>query len=133
MIKTFTQKFDFTWFFISLLCFVLVLPFSLALVSIFGGVILFAALIEDSWNNKITRLKQNKVLAIAGYTVFIGIVFVLMPPNPDEITAPMDLVNGFRAMSVVAVSVFWVSVAVILGSFWHKFRLGTQIPTAKNQ
>jgi len=69
------------------------------------------------------RLKQNtRVLAFAGYAVFIGIVFVLMPPNPDEITAPMDLVNGFRAMSVVAVSTFWVSVAVILGILWHKFR-----------
>lgn len=74
------------------------------------------------------RLKQNtKVLAFAGYAVFIGIVFVLMPPNPDEITAPMDLVNGFRAMSVVAVSVFWISVAVILGSFWHKFRTTLQL------
>ena len=40
-----------------------------------------------------------------------------MPPNPDEVTAPMDLVNGFRVMSVIAVSVFWVSVAFILACF----------------
>ena len=74
------------------------------------------------------RLKPNtKVLAFAGYAVFIGIVFSLMPPNPDEISAPMDLVNGFRAMSVIAVSVFWVSTAVILGTFWHKFRPDSQI------
>jgi hypothetical protein len=44
-----------------------------------------------------------------------------MPDNPDEITAPMDLVNGFRAMSVVSVSIFWISVAVILGAFWQRF------------
>jgi predicted cobalt transporter CbtA len=67
------------------------------------------------------------MLAFAGYAVFIGTVFVLMPPNPDEISAPMDLVNGFRVMSVVAVSVFWVSVAIILGGLWHKFR-----PDAEN-
>lgn len=74
------------------------------------------------------RLKQNtKVLAFAGYAVFIGIVFALMPPNPDEVTAPMDLVNGFRVMSVVAVSVFWVAAAAILGMFWHKFRPDSQI------
>ena len=79
------------------------------------------------------RLKQNtKVLAFAGYAVFIGIVFALMPPNPDEITAPMDLVNGFRAMSVVAVSVFWVSVAVILGGLWHKFRPDAENPNIRN-
>ncbi len=79
------------------------------------------------------RLKQNtKILAFAGYAVFIGIVFVLMPPNPDEVTAPMDLVNGFRAMSVIAVSVFWVSIAVILGGFWHKFRPDTENPNIRN-
>ena len=62
MIKILLQKFDFTWFFISLLCFVVVLPFSQALVSIFGGVILFTAIIEDSWSNKINRLNQNRIL-----------------------------------------------------------------------
>lgn len=62
MIKTFTQKIDFSWFFLSLLGFVLVLPFSQALVSIFGGVVLFAALVEDSWKKKIIRFKQNLIL-----------------------------------------------------------------------
>ena len=66
--------------------------------------------------------KSKKFVALAGYAAFIAIVFVLMPPNPDEITAPMDLVNGFRTMSVVAVSVFWISLAFILGALWHKFK-----------
>ena len=66
--------------------------------------------------------KNKKFIALVGYATFIAVVFVLMPPNPDEITASMDLVNGFRAMSVVAVSVFWVSLAFILGALWHKFR-----------
>jgi len=62
MNKFFTQKLDVTWFFISLLCFVLVLPFSQAFVSIFGGIILFTALVEDSWSNKLSRFKQNRIL-----------------------------------------------------------------------
>jgi predicted cobalt transporter CbtA len=45
-----------------------------------------------------------------------------MPPNPDAVNAPMDLVNGFRAMSFIAVSIFWISVGFILGMFWQKFR-----------
>lgn len=74
------------------------------------------------------RLKQNiKVLAFVGYAAFIVTTFALMPPNPDEVTAPMDLVNGFRIMSVVGVSVFWVSAAVILGILWHKFRPDSEI------
>ena len=40
-------------------------------------------------------------MALIGYAVFISAVFVAMPENPDEVTAPMDLVNGFRIMSVL--------------------------------
>ena len=60
---------------------------------------------------------RKKIVAFVGYAIFIGIVFVLMPSNPDKISAPMDMVNGFRVMSVVAVSIFWVSLAAILGVF----------------
>ncbi|PBO84829.1 MAG: hypothetical protein COA77_06980 [Thaumarchaeota archaeon] len=75
---------------------------------------------------------KSKILSIVGYAVFIGIVFVLMPANPDEVTAPMDLVNGFRAMSVVAVSVFWVSIAIIFGGLWHKLRPDTENSEIQN-
>lgn len=69
------------------------------------------------------RLEKNKkLLAVAGYAAFIGVVFALMPPNPDEITASMDLVNGFRIMSVVAVTIFWIALAFIFGAFWHRFK-----------
>jgi len=74
---------------------------------------------------------KSKIISVVGYACFIAIVFVLMPPNPDEVNAPMDLVNGFRVMSMIAVSVFWVSVAVILGTLWHKFRPDSQISVAK--
>jgi len=75
---------------------------------------------------------KSKIIPVVGYGVFIAIVFALMPPNPDEVNAPMDLVNGFRAMSVVAVSVFWVSVAVILGGLWHKLRPDTKNSDIRN-
>jgi predicted cobalt transporter CbtA len=74
----------------------------------------------------------KKITAFIGYAVFISIVFVLMPPNPDEITAPMDLVNGFRAMSVMAVSIFWIALAFILGAFWHKFQPDARIKLEKH-
>lgn len=69
------------------------------------------------------KLEKNKrALAFLGYGVYIAIVFVLMPANPDEITAPMDLVNGFRVMSVIGVTVFWAANALILGFLWQKFQ-----------
>jgi hypothetical protein len=62
MIKTFTQKIDFSWFYLSLIGFVSVLPFSQALVSIFGGIVLGVALLEDTSKNKIKRFKENRIL-----------------------------------------------------------------------
>ena len=65
--------------------------------------------------------KRKRIISIIGYAAFISSVFFLMPENPDEVSAPMELVNGFRVMSVVAVSIFWIAVAIILGALWQKY------------
>ena len=61
MIKQLSKIID-NWFFVSLTGFAIVLPFSQALVSIFGGVVLFTALAEDNWSNKFKRFKENRIL-----------------------------------------------------------------------
>ncbi|MFB5632910.1 MAG: CbtA family protein [Nitrosopumilus sp.] len=67
------------------------------------------------------KLKNNKKLfALLGYGIFISTVFFAMPENPDEITAPMNLVNEFRFMSVLGVTSFWASIGILLGLFWRK-------------
>jgi predicted cobalt transporter CbtA len=65
---------------------------------------------------------DKKILAFVGYAVFISAVFVAMPSNPDQITAPENLVNSFRATSAIAVSVFWLTVGLILGILWQKLQ-----------
>jgi predicted cobalt transporter CbtA len=52
-----------------------------------------------------------------------------MPTNPDEITAPLELVNGFRVMSLVTVSLYWISNAIILGVLWQRFKPDKPIHT----
>ncbi|MBT8173588.1 MAG: CbtA family protein [Nitrosopumilus sp.] len=64
--------------------------------------------------------KNKKIISIIGYAIFISAVFIIMPENPDEISAPMNLVNEFRLMSVLGVSSFWISVGVILGLLWNR-------------
>ena len=81
---------------------------------------------------QLSKKIKSKIIPVIGYAIFIAIAFTLMPPNPDEVNAPMDLVNGFRAMSIIAVSVFWISVAIILGGLWHRFRPDSQISMANN-
>ena len=68
------------------------------------------------------RLQNKKIIAFVGYAVFITTVFFLMPENPDEITAPMELVDGFRGASFVAVTVYWLTLGLILGGFIEKLQ-----------
>jgi len=87
----------------------------LSFIAISGiGVLAFYKLSKRFQNNK-------KLVTLIGYGVFISLMFVIMPENPDEISAPMDLVNEFRIMSVLGISSFWVSVGIILGLFWNRF------------
>ena len=72
---------------------------------------------------------KKKLIALVGYVVFISIVFVVMPENPDDVTAPIDLVTGFRIMSVLAVSTYWISVGLILGILWNRFKSNREVPS----
>jgi len=65
---------------------------------------------------------KKKIIPLVGYALFISVAFFVMPENPDEITAPMDLVNEFRMMSVLGVTSFWISVGVFLGLFWNRLK-----------
>ena len=67
-------------------------------------------------------LQKRKFLIPVGYTVYMIIVFMLMPQNPDKITAPLDLVNGFRMASLSTMTLYWIVNAVILGLLWQKFQ-----------
>ena len=71
---------------------------------------------------------KKKLVTLIGYGVFISVVFVMMPDNPDEITAPMKLVNDFRLMSVLGVSSFWISVGIILGYLWNRLEFSKKSP-----
>jgi len=68
------------------------------------------------------KLQNRKILAFVGYAVFISVAFFLMPENPDKITAPIELVDGFRSASFVAVSVYWLTLGLILGGFVEKLQ-----------
>ena len=78
------------------------------------GVVVFYKISKKLQNNK-------KYFAIIGYTGLMIVAFIVMPDNPDEITAPMNLVNEFRFVSVLGVSSFWITVGILLGLFWKKF------------
>jgi predicted cobalt transporter CbtA len=67
--------------------------------------------------------KTRKIIAIVlVYAVMMMIAYVLLPPNPDEIAIPMDLVQDFRFTSTFTMSVFWGLLGIIFGLFWDRFK-----------
>ena len=68
------------------------------------------------------KMQNKKFLAFLGYAVFMTVVYVVMPSNPDPIRTPVELVNGFRAISAVTVTVTWIVNAIILGYLWQRFK-----------
>lgn len=68
------------------------------------------------------KLENKKFLAFLGYAMFIGVVFFVMPQNPDPIKTPLELVNGFRAISAITMTITWITNALILGWLWKKFQ-----------
>ena len=51
--------------------------------------------------------------------IIVG-AFLILPPNPDKISAPVDLVQGFRIASAFTMSIFWGLLGLILGALWDR-------------
>ena len=98
----------------------------LSFIAISGfGAVAFYKLSKKFQNNK-------KFVALISYGIFISVAFLAMPENPDVVTAPMNLVNEFRIMSVLGVTSFWVSVGLILGFLWNRFITNTETSESYN-
>src|SRR6267143_2100947 len=68
------------------------------------------------------KMQNKKFVAFLGYAVYMVILFAVMPPNPDAIKTPMDLVNGFREISAVTMTIYWIANAIILCYLWKRFQ-----------
>ena len=71
---------------------------------------------------KVGAMRAKKVIVPATYAAIMAMAFVAMPPNPDAINAPMDLVVNFRIASAFTMSVFWGLLGITLGAFWDRLK-----------
>lgn len=68
------------------------------------------------------RAGMPKFAPPAIYAAIVVAAFFALPANPDAITAPMDLVNGFRIASGATMTMFWFMMGAILGVLWDRTR-----------
>jgi predicted cobalt transporter CbtA len=86
--------------------------------SALGVAFMYRKMMEDR------QSKNAMVIALSAaiYAVIMIAAYLAMPPNPDAINAPIDLVTGFRIASAFTMSIFWALLGLILGVFWDKLR-----------
>ncbi|HEX7032598.1 MAG TPA: CbtA family protein [Nitrososphaera sp.] len=64
----------------------------------------------------------KRVIIPAIYVAIMAGAYFAMPSNPDQISAPMDLVISFRIVSALTITMFWALLGLILGAFWDKVK-----------
>lgn len=67
------------------------------------------------------RKSRIIVVPLIYAAVMVG-AYLILPPSPDEVSAPMDLVQEFRIASVFTMSVFWGLLGLILGAMWDRVK-----------
>lgn len=72
------------WFFVSLVAFVVVLPLSEALVSVFAGVVLVIAMVEDNFKTKWERVKKRKIILLIPIIFIIYFLSTLITLKQDK-------------------------------------------------
>jgi predicted cobalt transporter CbtA len=59
-------------------------------------------------------LRKHLAWPVVGYFLYLVVIYVLFPGNPDPVTMPPDIVWKFRALSLMGLLFFW---GVLGGAF----------------
>jgi predicted cobalt transporter CbtA len=94
----------------------------IGLVSISGFSALGLALLYRKSDNKVPNNRNKFIIVLIIYAAIIIGAFYILPPNPDRISVPQDLVQDFRVASALTMSIFWWLLAIIFGAFWNRFK-----------
>lgn len=71
---------------------------------------------------KLQRIGYIKYVIPVIYLGLVASIYAIFPANPDEITAPLDLVNAFRAVTFGTMVMFYLVLGTIFGIMWNKFK-----------
>lgn len=86
----------------------------------------FAALAAERF---FRRLKRARAVVLASYLIYLLVIFVELPSNPDPVRLPLDLVREFRILSFAGQLLFWATMG---GAFrWLRKNSFRELPTTE--
>jgi predicted cobalt transporter CbtA len=94
----------------------------IGLVAISGFAALGLAFLYRKLRSIAPNIKNRIIVILLIYAAIIVGAFLILPPNPDKISALMDLVQGFRIASAFTMSIFWGLLGIILGALWDRLK-----------
>jgi predicted cobalt transporter CbtA len=65
------------------------------------------------------RKKSARVAVIASYVVYLAVIYFALPENPDPVKLPSELIQSFRALSLIGQLLFRGAMGA---SFWWLLR-----------
>ena len=71
---------------------------------------------------KLRRISYIKYIIPVFYVGLVASIYAIFPANPDEITAPIDLVNAFRVVTFGTMVMFYLVLGAVFGIMWNKFK-----------
>jgi hypothetical protein len=78
---------------------------------------------RSSSNTQSSFSKSSRIIiAPMVYAAIMIGAYIGLPPNPDAIHTPMDIVTNFRIASVFTMAAYWGIMSVIFGVLWEKFK-----------
>jgi predicted cobalt transporter CbtA len=72
------------------------------------------------------HIRRARVVVLISYPLYLAVIFVALPSNPDPVQLPLELVREFRALSLAGHVLFWTTLA---GAFW--WLCGRQSPPSE--
>ncbi|MBI4288735.1 MAG: CbtA family protein [Chloroflexi bacterium] len=65
---------------------------------------------------------RSHLLGVAiGYLAYAGTVYAVMPPNPDPVRMPADIMQQFRWLSISGMTALWAILGTVFAALWQRF------------
>jgi hypothetical protein len=88
----------------------------IAYLAISGITALVSALV---WNK--VKMESKKIVLPLIYAGVMIAAYIGLPPNPDELTISMELIQTFRIWTAFTIGIFWGILGILFGSLWDRF------------
>jgi hypothetical protein len=76
----------------------------------------FAALAAE---RSFRHIRRARVVVLISYLLYLVVIFIALPSNPDPVRLPLELVREFRTLSLAGQLLFWTTMG---GGFWWLWR-----------